>query len=138
MGTPQAVRRRPHLPLAGLVAGFLLVAVILQLTAAAAATPPAGPTITALTPTPGSKSFVGETLTIAVEATGADPTGLEYQFLVDAVVIQPWSPASACQWVITDKERGLHTVTAHVRDAHGQATATTDIYVVRHPVPPPW
>ena len=96
------------------------------------------PTITALTPPPGSKLFVRETLTIAVEATGADPTGLEYQFLVDAVVIQPWSPASSCQWVLTDQARGRHTVTAHVRDAHGQATETTDIYVVRPPVPPPW
>lgn len=82
---------------------------------------------------PAPPIYAGEPLTMSAELPAADPSQVEYQFLLDGVVIQPWSPQAFCQRVMTLDELGLHEVTVQVRDDHGQVQQETEIYVVRRP-----
>ena len=98
------------------------------------------PVIMALTVTPTDakgRVYAGETLTMAADAASADPSSLEYQFLFDDEVIQPWSPNVSCQRMVTVDDRGLHAVMVQVRDPHGQTQQATSVYVIRKPISPP-
>lgn len=92
------------------------------------------PSVTALAITPEDhKPSVGDALTISVVATAADPSRLEYQFLLDGEVIQPWSSVASHQRVMTLDELGLHEVIVQVRDLHSQTQRAEEIYVLRRP-----
>lgn len=139
METPEAVRRTRRPTSALWMMCLLLVEGLPTLTAAASAKPPA-PIITTLTITPTDakgRVYAGETLTMAADATSADPSSLEYQFLFDEAVIQPWSPNVSCQRMVTGDDRGLHAVMVQVRDPHGQTQRETEMYVLSRPIGPP-
>lgn len=87
---------------------------------------------------PGDTLFAGQTLRIAAEVQAADPSRLEYRFLVDEVVLQPWGSASVCEWATSTSDRGPHRITVQARTPRGEAQAGVDVFILHHrPVMPP-
>lgn len=116
------------------IATFLLTIMAPALAIESVSAAEVTPAITALAMTPKDhKPYAGDALAISVAATAADPSALEYQFLMDGKIIQPWSPQASHQQIMTLDELGWHEVTVQVRDPHGQAHRTEEIYVLRHP-----
>jgi hypothetical protein len=70
---------------------------------------------------------------MSAEMPATDSSQVEYQFLLDGVVIQPWSPQAFCQRVMTLDGLGQHEVVVQVRNAHGQSQQETELYVLRRP-----
>jgi hypothetical protein len=68
----------------------------------------------------------------------ADPAvpGTVYQFLWDETIIQPWSAAVSCPWVLP-QAIGPHRITLQLRLPNGTIQETTQtLYVYRRPVEP--
>jgi len=60
---------------------------------------------------------------------------LEYQFLVDDVVIQPWSKTPSCQLILDKSHVGPHHLTVQMRRRDDIiAQATDHIYVLHPPI----
>jgi len=95
------------------------------------------PQVTALTPLPGVRFYEEDLVTIEVTATDPDGHALEYQYMINAVIVQPWTLSSTYDLQSSDKTFGEKTVEVEVRDGYGGTdTAQTQIFFMKGPLAP--
>ncbi len=95
------------------------------------------PLIGTITPADGTTYVDGASVPISVAASDADGDALQYQFLVDGVVKQPWTSAASWTWNTTGVVRE-HAITVQVRDPYTrQVEQSFKLFGYRRPVPVP-
>ncbi len=75
------------------------------------------PLMRTITPPDGTTYTDGDNIQVRVAVSNPDWDVLQYQFLVDGVVKQPWGSAASWAWNTTGIVRE-HTVTVQVRDSY--------------------
>ena len=96
------------------------------------------PTLTTLQPVDASKLLVGIPVSIQASATDLENDPIQYQFLVDGVVLADWGPAVLQPRTPSADQAGVHRLTVNARDGFGgSSTKSSDVFVVRKSVDRP-
>ena len=91
------------------------------------------PTIKALTPSDGSSAMEADVVPITVAASDPDGDPLQYQFSVDGVTRQSWSPTASWSWNTAAASFGWHTLRVEVKGAAQTAAQEFRLFILRRP-----
>jgi hypothetical protein len=93
------------------------------------------PQISSLTPLNNSTFCENDTISISpTVVNNPNSSPLEYQFLIDGAIKQPWSGQSKYDW---QGASGIHNLKAEVRDIAGQDAKQVEVCVFKKPPEPP-
>jgi hypothetical protein len=95
------------------------------------------PQITNTTPLDKATFYITDTITVTCIVNDIDASLLEYQFLIDGAIKQPWSSASSYSWIASSQDKGSHNIRIEARDAGGQDSKQVEVYIFRKPIEPP-
>jgi len=88
-------------------------------------------------PSNGSTMIEGETLEISVEATDPNNDILQYQFIVNDKVKQPWSADPTYNYILKASDTGINNIKVEVTDGIETKDQEVEIYIFRSPIAPP-
>ncbi len=91
-----------------------------------------GPNITDFSPSDGYKVTEGDSLEISVNANDPNNDTLQYQFLINNNIKQPWSNNSSFNYTLGQNDIGLNNIRVEVTDGlETVQTEEVEIYVFR-------
>lgn len=120
-----------------IVVVFLLVLLVVvgRTAAGSSRSSPSHTPMVELSVNPSPPLYSGDIVTLSASTDPAAPES-RYQFRWELGVLQPWSEASSCRWVLPDAT-GEHRVTVEVHLPDGTTVDTTKtVYIYRRPVAP--
>lgn len=95
------------------------------------------PQILSVNPVDGSRFYENDSILINATVNSDNSSPLEYQFSIDGVVKQAWSEIQNYTWSPIPTDKGIRNIKIEVRNASGQDTRQTEIYVLRKAIEPP-
>ncbi|GEM_PF-2742643 len=96
------------------------------------------PTIENIFPADGSGFLQWSNAEITVDASDPDQDPISYQFLVNDILVQPWSGSASFDVTSYLQSSGIVRVKVQARDGFGGISEAVSEYAVfRHPIPPP-